>query len=757
MEIGARPGDREYMRFPCIVTCLAGLAMGAACASDPKPSGRAEDMSSSSPSAALTAANGRSNPQSVGEAPVARREPKELVAHGDVRVDPYYWMRERTSPDVLEYLAAENAYASANLAQNKELQDELFRELVGRIQETDVSVPVKNGPFEYYSRTFAGKPYPVHYRRPARSADDLGTAPPADADETILFDVNKLGRGAGYFHIGARVPSEDHAHIAYAVDRTGRRLWDIEIKNVERGDVVRGITGTSGSMAWSAQGDDLFYVKRDPATLRAFQVWRHRMNTPPSLDVLVHEEEDETFSCHLKKSRSGEYLMIVSRQTLTTEVRLLRADDPEGDWRVLIPREVGHEYSVEPVDERLYIRTNRDAENFKLVIAALDTPTAWTPVLRHRSDVLFMGFDVFSTHLVSVERRGGLVRLVVHPTTMDSGFESFEIPFEDPTYSVRLTGNEDFASRRVRYEYSSLNTPTTTIEFDLDDGAPTVLKVKEVGGGFDPANYESKRLFAEAKDGAQIPISIVYRKDRQKPGPLLLYGYGSYGSSLDAGFQPNVLSLLDRGFAYALAHVRGGQELGRAWYQFGKLEHKENTFTDFIACAEHMVAEGLTDPGQLYAQGGSAGGLLIGAVANMRPDLFHGLIAAVPFVDVVTTMLDETIPLTTFEYDEWGNPNEEAAYRTMLAYSPYDQVQAQPYPNMLVTTGFQDSQVQYWEPAKWVAKLRATKTGDSVLLFDCAMEAGHGGVSGRYDRLKKAAQSYGFLIWLQETGPQTSQ
>ena len=330
-----------------------------------------------------------------------------------------------------------------------------------------------------------------------------------------------------------------------------------------------------------------------------------------------------------------------------------------------------------------------------------------------------MGFEVFASHLVAVERRAGLVHLVVHPTRGDAGFQSFEIPFDDPSYTVRLTGNEEFDTRRIRYEYSSLNTPTKTIDFDLDQEAPIVLKRLEVGGGFDPENYESQRIYAEAADGTQVPISIVYRKDRAATqGPLLLYGYGSYGSSRDAEFRPNVISLLDRGFAYAIAHVRGGQELGRAWYEYGKLQHKRNTFTDFIACAEHLVAEGLTEPGQLYAQGGSAGGLLVGAVANMRHDLFHGLIADVPFVDVVTTMLDETIPLTTTEYDEWGNPNEEPAYRTMLSYSPYDQVRAQPYPNLLVTAGFHDSQVQYWEPAKWVAKLRATMTGKSILLFD---------------------------------------
>lgn len=736
---------------------LSTLALiGPGCASDPAGASKSSGGADGPPNEyALAAARGRSNPESVGEAPVARKEPRELVAHGDTRIDNYYWMRERTSADVLAYLAEENAYAEVNLNRFQDLQDELYVEFLGRIQETDVTVPVNSGPFEYYTRTFAGKPYPVHCRRPraersgVERKDELA-APLADDKETVLFDVNGLSQGNEFFSLGARVPSEDHSNIAYAVDRVGRRIFDLEIKNIERGDIARGITGTSGNMVWSANGDYLFYVKRDPVTLRAYQVWRHQMDTPALLDELVYEEEDPTFSCYVRKSRSNEYLMIVSSQTLSTEVRLLHANDPLGSWRVLIPRENGHEYSVEPVGERLYFRTNRDAENFKLVIAPLGEPEAWTTVLRHRSETLLMGFEAFESHVVAMERRGGLVHLVVHPTSMDSGFQSFEIPFEDPAYTVRLSGNEEFETRRIRYEYSSLNAPTRTIEFDLDLKEPVLRKEAAIGAGFDPASYASHRIFAEAEDGAQIPISIVYRKDRaETPGPLLLYGYGSYGSSLDAGFRPNVISLLDRGFAYAIAHVRGGQELGRAWYEFGKLEHKRNTFTDFIACAEHLIEEGLTDPGQLYAQGGSAGGLLMGAIANMRPDLFHGLIADVPFVDVVTTMLDETIPLTTFEYDEWGNPNEEQAYRTMLAYSPYDQVRPQPYPNMLVTTGFHDSQVQYWEPAKWVAKLRSTMTGDSLLLFDCEMEAGHGGVSGRYDRLRKAAQSYGFLLWLQ--------
>ncbi len=728
----------SHSRSALGVVVTAAWAMMASCASEPT----AQAPATPTPGTAhMNAANGRSNPTPVGAAPVAEVRPKDLVAHGETRVDNYYWMRERTSPAVLQYLEEENEYAKKNLALTGTLQEDLFGEFVERLQEDDMTVPVRSGPFEYYSRTFAGKPHPVHYRKPVGGA----------GEGVVLFDANQLSQGSGFFSLGARVPSDDHSKIAYAVDRVGRRLYDIEVKNVTRGDINRGISGTSGSFEWSKRGDYLFYVKRDPETLRSFQVWRHQSNTPPRMDKLVFEEKDETFSCGLRRSRSGEYLMIESHQTLTTETRWLRADDPTGEWKVFLPRETGHEYHVSPVGERLYIRTNKGAENFRLVIAPLEAPERWTNVLRHRADTLLMGVDVFDKHLVTRERRGGLVRMFIHPTTIEAGFQSFEIPFDDPAYDVSLTGNKEFATRKVRYEYSSMNQPTSIIEYDLDSNGANVLKVEKVGGGFDSANYVSERIFAEAPDGAQIPVSMVYRKDRADgPGPLLLYGYGSYGFSMDVGFNRTVISLLDRGFVYAIAHVRGGQELGRAWYDYGKLSHKMNTFTDFIACGEHLVGQGLTEPGQLYGIGGSAGGLLMGAVANMRPDLFHGMIAAVPFVDVVTTMLDETIPLTTFEYDEWGNPNEEDAYRTMLAYSPYDQVGAHAYPNMLVTTGFHDSQVQYWEPAKWVAKLRATMTGDSVVLFDCEMDAGHGGVSGRYDQLRKRAQSYAFLLWLQE-------
>lgn len=673
-------------------------------------------------------------------APVCEKRPEELVAHGDVRVDDYYWLREREDQDVLDYLEAENAYTRERMAPTEALQEELFQELVGRLQENDETVPVKDGPFAYFTRTREGLQYPIHCRKPA----DGGR-------EEILFDVNAMAKGHGFFSMGARVPSPSHGHIAYAVDRVGRRLYDIEIKNLGRGDVERGISGASGSLAWSADGTAVYYVKRDPGTLRAHQVWRHELGTAASRDTLVFDETDEEYSCYVTRSRSDRFLMIVSSQTLATEVRVLDAEAPEEGFRVLLPRERGHEYSVDHQGDRFLFRTNRGGENFHLVSAPIDAPAEWTDVIPHRFDTLLEDVDAFEDHLVTRERRGGLVRLVVHPNNPSE--DSFAIQLDDPAYRVRMTGNAEYRTRAVRYAYSSMTTPNSVLEFDLDTKEVRRLKQDAVGGGFDRGDYVSERIFAAAPDGASVPISLVRRRSSEgSAGPLLLYGYGSYGSSMDASFSPRVLSLLDRGFTYAIAHVRGGQELGRSWYEQGKLHKKMNTFTDFIACGEHLVANGYTTADQMFAMGGSAGGLLVGAVANLRPDLFQGIVAAVPFVDVVTTMLDDTIPLTTFEYDEWGNPNVEADYRYMLSYSPYDQVAAQRYPHMLVTTGLHDSQVQYFEPAKWVAKLRAIAEPGGLLLFECSMEAGHGGVSGRYATLRKTARTYAFLLGLLEDG-----
>ena len=711
--------DLRLLRRPGPLTAIALLGgLAAAC--------RSTTMDDPSSGAARPAAP-----------PVCEKRPHRLEAHGDVRVDDYFWLNQREDPEVLAHLEAENAFTEARMAPTEALQEEMFEELVSRIQESDVTVPVKSGPYEYYTRTEEGLQYPIHCRRPA-----------GGGAEQVLFDLNEMAEGSGFFSMGARVPSPDHGSIAYAVDRVGRRLYDLEVKNTDRGDAERPIEGTSGSIAWEADGSAIYYVKRDPETLRAYQVWRHVIETSQELDTLVFEEEDEEYSCYVTRSRSRRFLMIVSRQTLATEVRVLDAEDPGAGWRVIAPRERGHEYSVAHLEDRFLIRTNRGAENFRLVSAPVESPGDWTEVIPHRVDTLLEDVDAFRSHIVTRERRGGLVELIVRP--LDGG-ESFSIEFDDPAYRVGLTGNAEYEARSLRYSYSSLTTPASILELDLDTGETERLKEARVGGGFDRDDYVSERLFARAADGTSVPISLVKRRDSVgTPGPLLLYGYGSYGSSQDARFSSRTLSLLDRGFTYAIAHVRGGQELGRFWYEQGKLRRKINTFTDFITCGEHLVAEGYTTREQLFAMGGSAGGLLMGAVANMRPDLFRGIVAAVPFVDVVTTMLDDSIPLTTFEYDEWGNPGVEGDYRYMLSYSPYDQVRPQRYPHMLVTTGLHDSQVQYFEPAKWVAKLRAVAAPGGLLLLDCEMEAGHGGVSGRYASLRKSAQTYAFLLGLLE-------
>lgn len=698
----------------------------------------------SGPSGAGDGPAGTDDTTSMTTPPDAEKRPKVLRIHDHERVDDYYWMNQRDAPEVLAYLEAENRYAAGVLERTEETQEVLYQEFVARLDGDDDSVPVVQGPYAYFTRTREGMDYPIHCRIPsaafaAEGMDALGT----DVVE-VLFDVNKLSRGHGFYAIGTRQPSPDHRRIAYAVDTVGRRKYDIEIKNLDVGDIARGISNTTGNVVWDGAGTSILYVKREPKTLRAYQVWRHVLDTPVSTDQLVYEESDPEFSCYVTKSRSEAYLMIVSRQTMASEVRICDAMDPAGEWTVVAPRERGHEYGVVHAGDRFLIRTNRGGMNFCLMSAPEDEPTRWEPLLPHRDDRFLQGVEAFAGHYVTTERGEGLVHLVVH--SMDGG-EPVEIAFDDPVYDVGTSGNGEFDARGVRYVYSSLTTPPSTFQYDFESGTSELIKRRDIGDDFDPANYVARRMFAEAEDGAMVPVSLVMRRDREPgAGPCLLYGYGSYGSSMDAGFNASVVSLLDRGFAYAIAHVRGGQELGRAWYEAGKLSHKKNTFTDFIACAEHLIAEGVTAEDRLFALGGSAGGLLIGAVANMRPDLWHGLVAAVPFVDVVTTMLDDTIPLTTSEYDEWGNPNERDAYFWMLEYSPYDQVEDREYPHMLVTTGYHDSQVQYFEPAKWVAKLRDHWQGDSLLVFDCEMEAGHGGVSGRFSRYRKTAEMYAFML-----------
>ncbi len=618
------------------------------------------------------------------------------------------------------------------------MQKRLYDEIVGRIRQADSTAPVFDSGHFYYSRFETGKQYPILVRKKGS----------LESAEEILLDENALAEGHGYFSTGATQVSPDNRLLAFGVDTGGRLFYTIRFKDLATGKQLEDtIADVTSNLAWANDSKTLFYTKQDPSTLRAYRIYRHRLGSPSSKDVLVYEEPDETFSCRLARTKSDRYLMIASRQTLSTEFRFLDADKPEGTFAVLQPRRPRLEYSADHLGDHFYIRTNLDAQNFRLMKAPIQSPGIdhWQEVIPHRAEVLLERFELFRDFLVLEERRDGLIRLRVRPW---SGGEEHQVDFGEPTYLARIGPNHELDSDQLRFAYTSMTTPQSSYDYDMRKRSKTLVKREAVLGGFDPANYVTERLHATAADGTKVPISIVYRKgfSRDGSGPLLLYGYGSYGASMDASFQAERLSLLDRGFAYAIAHIRGGQEMGRAWYEDGKLLKKRNTFTDFIACAEHLVRETYTRPDRLFAQGGSAGGLLIGAVINLRPDLFKGAIAAVPFVDVVTTMLDPSIPLTTFEYDEWGNPNDRSYFDYMLSYSPYDNVEAKQYPNLLVTTSLQDSQVQYWEPAKWVAKLRATKTDSNLLLLRTYMKGSHGGVSGRYKRFEQTAFNYAFIL-----------
>ncbi len=668
--------------------------------------------------------------------PEADRRPHEMTIHGDTRVDPYYWLRDRDDPEVIAYLEAENEYAREVMAHTEDLQEELFDEIVGRLDPDESSVPYELNGYWYYTRYEEGKDYPIYCRKE-------GTL---DAPEEVMVDANELAEGHSYFALRGLTVSSDNQMIAYAIDTVGRRKYTVHFKNLETGEVLdQTIENVTPNIVWAENARVLFYAAKDPQTLRSYQIWRHDVERDDE-DTLVYEETDDIFSCYVTKTKSREYLVIGSSHTLTTEHRILPADEPYGDWTVFEPRERGHEYSIDHAAGRWVIRTNWDARNFRLMeVTGDDTGREnWTQLIAHRDDTLIEQFELFSDFLVVRERRGGLPHIVVHP---DEG-EAYAIEFADPTYAAWITTNPEVDTHTLRYVYTSMTTPSTTYDYDMRARTQELKKRTKVLGDFDPDDYESRYLWAEARDGTRVPISLVYRKDLLDRGenPLLLYGYGSYGSSMSATFSSSRLSLLDRGFVWAIAHVRGGEELGREWYEDGKLLNKMNTFTDFIDCGRYLAGEDWGDPDRLYAWGGSAGGLLMGAVVNMAPALFDGVIASVPFVDVVTTMLDETIPLTTFEYDEWGNPNDPVYYEYMLSYSPYDQVEPQEYPHLLVTAGLHDSQVQYWEPAKWVAKLRATKTDDNRLLLYTNMEAGHGGASGRLSRQKETARNYAFLL-----------
>lgn len=671
-------------------------------------------------------------------APRAKVVPKTLETHGDVRTDDYYWLNERDNPEVIEYLEAENEYAEAVMAPTADLQNRLFEEIKGRIKQTDETVPYRLDDYYYYTRYEDGKEYPIYCRKRGS----------LDGDEAVMLDVNGMAEGHDYYTVRGRKVSTQQNILAYAVDTQGRRIYTLHFKNLDTGEIFADeIPDVTPNMAWANDNRTLFYTKQDPTTLRYNRIFRHVLGTDPADDVLVYEETDEEFSAYVWKTKSKDYLFILSEQTLSTEYRYIDADDPEMQFRVFWSREADHEYHVDHFGDTFYIRTNDQAKNFRL----MQTPVGktdkenWTEVIAPRDDVLLENIEIFRDHLVVEERKNGLIDLRIRPW---SGGDEYYLEFDEPAYVAYATANYDLDTPLLRFVYESLTTPETTYDYNMTTRERTLLKQVEVLGGFESSNYTTERIYATARDGVKVPISLVYRNGITRNGenPLLLYGYGSYGYSMDAYFNASLISLLDRGFVYAIAHIRGGQELGRQWYEDGKLLKKKNTFTDFIDCAEYLVDQDYTNPDRLFAMGGSAGGLLMGAIMNMRPDLFEGIVTRVPFVDVVTTMLDESIPLTTSEYDEWGNPNEKEYYDYMLSYSPYDNVEAKDYPNLLVTTGLHDSQVQYWEPAKWVARLRAVGTGDNLVLLKTNMDAGHSGASGRYHRYRETAFQYAFLL-----------
>ena len=670
--------------------------------------------------------------------PIAKRVPHLLEAHGQQRIDDYYWLRERDDPEVLAYLEAENAYTQAMTAHTAGLRAQLEREMVGRIEQDDTSVPYRERDYLYSTRWEEGADYPLMVRTPATGS----------GAEQIMLDVEALAAGHDYFDTGGMDLSENQQLLAYASDTLGRRIFTIEFKDLRTGELLPDkITDVSGELVWANDDRTLYYVRQDPETLRNHQIYRHTLGQDPARDALVYEEPDPTYELDLWKTKSRRFVLIEASTTLASEVRLLDAADPSAAPKLFQPRERGLEYDIDHLGDHFYVRTNLDAPNFRLMQTPLDATgkANWREAVGHDSNAFFEGFELFAHHLVLSVRRRGLIEFDVHPL---EGGEAHTIDFGEPTYVAWISNNAELESATLRFGYASLTTPDSVFDYALDTRAKTLLDQTEVLGGFDSANYVTERLVARAKDGTQVPISLVRRRDTalDRSAPLLLEGYGAYGSSYDAEFDAEVISLLDRGFVYAIAHVRGGEELGRAWYEAGKLLNKRNTFTDFIDCAEHLVSIGYVDRERLFATGGSAGGLLIGAVVNMRPDLFEGAIAAVPFVDVVTTMLDESIPLTTFEFDEWGNPSDPTFYEYMLSYSPYDNVVAQDYPALLVTAGLHDSQVQYWEPAKWVAKLRAHKTDDRPLLLRTDMSAGHGGQAGRLESLEQDAFEYAFVL-----------
>ena len=669
---------------------------------------------------------------------MVKKIPTRLEIHGHVRVDDYYWLRQRDNPEVIRYLTEENDFAAKTMAHTQEFEKKLFEEIKGRIKQSDLSVPYKRDDYFYYTRFETGKEYPIYCRK-------LGSV---DGAEQVMLDGNVLATGHEFFSIGGSAVSSGQDLLAYAIDTQGRRIHTTYLKNLSTGtmlpDVIPNVTE---NLAWGNDNRTLFYGKQDETTLRQHQIWRHVVGTDPATDKLVYQEDDETFGVYIFKTKSKKYLMLVSAQTITHEYRYLEADQPGGEFKVFLRRARGHEYQVDHIDERFLIRTNDRAKNFRLMSTPVAQPgrAHWREIIAHRDDVYLGDFDLFKDYLVLEERARGLTQIRVVPW---SGTDAHYLEFAEPAYRAHLGANMEINTNIVRFDYTSMKTPQAVYDYDMSSRERKLLKQEEVLGGFNADDYVTERLYAPASDGTEIPLSLLYRKGLMKDGmnPTLLYGYGSYGASIDAAFASPRLSLVDRGFVFAIAHIRGGQELGRQWYDDGKLLKKKNTFTDFIACAEYLIQQRFTKPDKLFAMGRSAGGLLMGAVSNLRPDLFKGIVAEVPFVDVVTTMLDPSIPLTTGEYDEWGDPNKKEFYDYMLSYSPYDHVERKNYPAMLITGGLHDSQVQYWEPAKWVAKLRELKIGNNPVLLKTNMDAGHGGASGRFRRHQETAFSYVFLL-----------
>ncbi len=667
--------------------------------------------------------------------PKAKKIAKELTTHGHTRIDNYYWLNDREDTRVIDYLTKENDYLDNTLGHTKNFQAKLYDEIVSRIKQKDESVPYRDNGYYYYNRYEEGKEYPVYCRKKGS----------LDAAEEILLDVNQMAKGYNYYQVKGLSVSKNSKLLAFGVDTLSRRIYTIYIKNLETGEILSDkIENSTGSSVWANDNKTLFFTIKDD-TLRPYKLVRHIIGS--NLDKMVYHEKDNTFDLYLWKSKSNKYIFAFSNSTLSTEIHFLDADQPAGKFKLIQKRERDHEYNVVHFRNDFYILTNWNAKNFKLMKTAVNKAGKenWQEVIAHRDDVLLCSIEMFKNFMVLDERRLGLTQIRI--INNNSGNEHY-LEFSEPAYEASISTNREFDTNILRFNYSSLTTPNSKYDYNMDSRERELLKRQEVVGNFDPLKYITERTTAIANDGQKIPISIVYKKGLKKDSnnPLLLYGYGSYGLTIDASFSSARLSLLNRGFVFAIAHIRGGQTMGRSWYEDGKLLKKKNTFTDFIACAEELIIQKYCNPEKLFAMGGSAGGLLMGAVVNLRPDLWKGVVAAVPFVDVISTMLDESVPLTTGEFDEWGNPNEKEYYDYILSYSPYDNVEKKDYPSMLVTAGLHDSQVQYWEPAKWVAKLRELKTDNNQLFLFTEMEAGHGGASGRFEIYKTTALKYAFIL-----------